>query len=142
MVSTINWMTSSRYLIICVICNKCIIHSYSHPSWHGKDCSSIWKGYQWKTITSSNAPMKLRFRNGKCISCLAQLCFHHQGIVTLSATSISSTIAKIPNINSTNAYMEARVSMEVGVLIAQPPKVVVLIILLMDRVPCEHPTLW
>jgi len=69
LVSTINWMTSSKYLIICVICNKCIIHSYSHLSWHGKGCSSIWKGYQWKTITSSNAPMKLRFRNGKCISC-------------------------------------------------------------------------
>jgi hypothetical protein len=32
--------------------------------------------------------------------------------------------------------------MEVGVLIAQPPKVVVLIVLLMDKVPCEHPTLW
>lgn len=31
---------------------------------------------------------------------VAQLCFHHQGIVTLSATSISSTIAKTLNINS------------------------------------------
>jgi len=61
---------------------------------------------------------------------VAQLCFHHQGIVTLSATSISSTIT---NINST--CMETRMSMEMGVLTAQPPNVVVLIVLLMDRVP-------
>jgi hypothetical protein len=37
---------------------------------------------------------------------VAQLCFHHQGIVTLSAISISSTIAKIPNINSMNAWKQ------------------------------------
>jgi len=37
---------------------------------------------------------------------VAQLCFHPQGIVTLSVTSISSTIAKPPNINSTNAWKE------------------------------------
>jgi hypothetical protein len=38
--------------------------------------------------------------------------------------------------------MEARVPMKVGVLTTQLPKMVVLIVLLMDRVPYEHPTLW
>jgi hypothetical protein len=38
--------------------------------------------------------------------------------------------------------MEARVPMKVGVLTTQLPKMVVLIVLWMDRVPCEHPTLW
>jgi hypothetical protein len=37
---------------------------------------------------------------------IAQLCFHHQGIMTLNATSISSIIAKTPNINSINAWKQ------------------------------------
>jgi hypothetical protein len=35
-------MISFKSLIINVICNKCVIPNYSHPSWHGKVCFNIW----------------------------------------------------------------------------------------------------
>ncbi len=40
-------MISSTNLIIDVICNKCIIPNYSHPSWHGRVCFNSWKGHDY-----------------------------------------------------------------------------------------------
>jgi len=64
-----RWMISSKISTICVICNKCKIHNYSHPSWHGRNCSSIWKGHWWTTNMNSSAPLKFKLANGECINC-------------------------------------------------------------------------
>jgi hypothetical protein len=58
------WMISSKSLIIGVICSKCIILNYSHPSWHGRVYFNIWKGHLWIIIMNSGVPMKFRLRSG------------------------------------------------------------------------------
>jgi len=60
-------MISSRNLTASVICNKCIIPNYSHPSWHGRVCFNIWKGHLWMIIMNSNMPMRFKLRSGNYI---------------------------------------------------------------------------
>lgn len=54
-------MIFSKSLTIGVICRRCIILSYSHPSCHGRVCSSIWKGCLWMMTTNLGIPMMFNF---------------------------------------------------------------------------------
>jgi hypothetical protein len=60
----LSWMISSKSLIVGVICSKCVIPNCSHPSWHGKVCFNIWKGYLWMTIMNLDVPIRFKLRSG------------------------------------------------------------------------------
>jgi hypothetical protein len=59
----LSWIITSKSLTIVMICNKCIIPNYSHPSWHGKVCFNIWKGRLWTIIMSLGMPMKFNLKS-------------------------------------------------------------------------------
>jgi hypothetical protein len=64
----LNCMISFKELTIGVLCNKCVLHNYSHFLWHGTlGCFNILKGYQWMIIMNLSVPMKLKLRSGDCI---------------------------------------------------------------------------
>jgi hypothetical protein len=66
----LSWMISCKSLIVGVICNKCVIPSCSHLSWHGRVCFNIWKGRLWMIIMNSRVPMRFKLRSGGYIGLL------------------------------------------------------------------------
>jgi len=64
----LSWMISSKSLTIGVICSKCVIPNYSHPSWHVRVCFNIWRCRLWMIIMSLNVPMIFKLKCGDYIS--------------------------------------------------------------------------
>ncbi len=54
-------MIFPKSLTIGVICRRCVILSYLHPSYHGRVCSSIWKSCLWMITTNLGIPRRFNF---------------------------------------------------------------------------------
>ncbi len=90
----LSWMILFKNLITNVISNKCVIPSYSHPSWHGKVCFKIWKTSLWMIFMSLGVPMIFILMSGGYW--FPNYVFITRGIVALDGATTTL------GINSTN----------------------------------------